>query len=255
MKKIVLIVLALGIIAGCKKKKADEEETTIPPTVITPQAPAFVITIPADADGVIWASQTPYEFSNFYVTQLGGASAYFYTAPGNYNYVDAGIVKCNDSTLVKQSSGSYYFGGKAINGQPLSGINYTSGSTWTISGTASVPSFTFANTSFPTIAALTSSTLISKTSAYTVTFNGAVNADSVVVMISGDSTGIQKKIVTAISGACNFSAAEIGKVKKYGSTMFPYINLISYKIQANPVSTKKYYMVNSISSSYRVNVQ
>jgi len=258
MKKIIIIILALalGLFAGCKKKKTDEEpETPVTPPVATPQAPVFIINIPADADGVLMASQTPYEFTNLYVTQLGGASAYFYTAPGNYNYVDAGTVKCNDTVLIKQSSGSYYFGGKPINGQPFSGINYGAGSTWTISGNASVPGFTFVNTSFPTAAALTSGTLISKTSSYNATFNGASNADSVVVTISGDSTALQKKTVAASSGLCNFSAAEIGAVKKAGSTYFPYINLFAYKIQANIVSTKKYYMVNSITSSYRVNIQ
>lgn len=254
MKKIILISLAIGLIAGCKKKKSDEEETTpIPPPVTTPSAPVFIINIPSDADGVLMSSQVPYEFSNSYVTQLGTASAFFYTAPGNYAYVDAGVVKCNDSTLVKQSSGSYYFGGKPINGQPFSGISYTSGSTWSVSGTASVPNFTFANTVFPSAAALTSGTLISKTSSYNATFSGAANADSVVVSISGDSTSLQKKTVVSTAGGCNFSAAEIGKVKKQGSTNFPYINLISYKIQPNAVSTKKYYMVNSISTSYRIN--
>lgn len=256
MKKTVLIVLVLGLIFGCKKKKTDEEETNNPitPPVTAPAAPVFFINIPSDADGVITSSRIPYEFSNSYVTQLGSASAFFYTAPGNYNYVDAGVVKCNDSILVKQSSGSYLYSGKAVNGQPLSGIDYSGGSTWTITGTASVPSFTFANLSFPTIAALTSSTLISKTSAYNATFSGAANADSVVVMISGDSTSIQKKIVSAGSGICAFTAAEIGKVKKSGSTNFPFINFISYRIQANAVSTKKYYMVNSISSSYKINI-
>ena len=255
MKKIVLISVAISLfVAGKKKKTDDNQADTIPPTVLPAQAPVFSFNIPSDADGVLIASQIPYEFTNLYVTQLGGASAYFYTAPGNYSYVDAGTVKCNDSVIVKQSSGSYYFGGKPINGQPISGIHYTSGSSWTVTGTTSVPSFTFANTSFPTTAALTSSTLIPKTNPYTATFSGAANADSVVVMLSGDSTSLQKKTVVASAGVCNFSAAEIGKVKKYGSTNYPYINFISYKIQANAVSTKKYYMVNSISSSYKVNI-
>ena len=255
MKKIVLIVLAFSLIVGCKKKKKEEDQTdTIPPTVLTPQAPVFSFGIPSDADGVLIASQIPHEFTNLYVTQLGQASAYFYTAPGNFTYVDAGTVTCNDSVVVKQGSGYYYFGGKPINGQPVSGINYASGSSWTVTGTTNVPSFTFANTSFPTTAALTSSTLIPKTNPYTVTFSGAANADSVVVMLSGDSTGLQKKTVVATAGQCNFSAAEIGKVKKYGSTNNPFINFVTYRIQANAVSTKKYYMINSISSSYMVNI-
>ena len=121
MKKIVLIVLLLVSVFGCKKKKKDEETTTpITSTPTNPPAPVLTVNVPLDADGVLMASRIPYEFTNMYVTQLGKASAFFYTAPGNYNYVDAGTVTCNDSIIVKQSGGSYYFGGKAINGQPYS---------------------------------------------------------------------------------------------------------------------------------------
>lgn len=254
MKRIVLIILALGLILGCKKKKTEEEEATTPvvTTPTNPPAPVLIMSIPSDADGVLMASRIPYEFGNMYVTQLGKASAFFYTAPGNYNYVDAGTVSCNDSILPKVS-GSYYFGGKPINGQPFSGINYASGSTWTVAGTTSVPSFTFSSPTFPTNAALTSGTLISKSSTYTLTFSGATNADSVVISLSGDSVFNQKKTVHASAGACIFSAAEIGKVKKMGSVNFPYINMTSYSIQSNTVTTKKYYMVNAGTSSYRFN--
>jgi hypothetical protein len=218
-----------------------------------PQAPVLTINIPSDADGVLMATQIPYEFSNNYVTQLGRASAFFYTAPGNYNYVDAGTVTCNDSVLAKQSGGSYYFAGKAINGQPFSGIKFGSGSTWSVTGTSSVPTFTFGTTTFPSICALTSGTNIPKTSAYTTTFGGGANADSVVVMVVCDSV-LLKKTVDVPSGTCAFTAAEIASVKKHGSTNFCYINFVTYKIQANAVSAKKYYMVNSITSTYRVNV-
>ena len=254
MKKTVLIIMTICLVIACKKKKAEEEETPAP--IVTnppnPSAPVFPIGIPADADGVLMASRIPHEFSNTYVTQLGKASASFYTAPGNYNLVDAGTVTCKDSVLVK-ISGTYYFNGKPINGQPYSGINYASGSTWSVSGTASVPSFTYSTVNFPSNAALTSGTLISKSSPYTLTFSGAVNADSVVVSLSGDSTALQKKTVAVSVGSCYFSAAEIGRVKKKSSVDFPYINLTAYSIQANTVSGKKYYMVNSSTSSYRFN--
>ena len=95
------MVLAFGLLFGCKKKKKDDETTTpITLPINPPQPPVFTINIPSDADGVLMASQIPHEFTNSYVTQLGQASAFFYTAPGNYNYVDAGMVTCNDSALV-----------------------------------------------------------------------------------------------------------------------------------------------------------
>lgn len=255
MKNLALIVLVLLAGFACKKKETKEDETPITPPTTNPAAPVFFINIPSDADGVLMATVTDHEFTNFYVTQLGKASAFFYTAPGNYNYVDAGVVKCNDSVLVKQSSGSYLYNGKPINGQPISGIQYGSGFVWNVSGNTNVPAFTFTSTTFPTNAALTSNTMIPKNNPYNVTFSGASNADSVVVMLSGDSTAIQKQTVGATSGICNFTSAQINAVRKQGSTSFPYISFISYKITANAVSTRKYYMVGSISSSYRVNIQ
>ena len=254
MKKILLIALVFGILISCKKKKNGEEPSTDPVTITptNPPAPVLPVTIPADADGVLMASEIGYEFGNGYVTRLGKASAFFYTSPGNYNYVDAGTVLCKDSLLAK-ISGSYYFGGKPINGQPYSGINYAAGSTWSVSGTTSVPAFTFSTSTFPSIGALTSGTLISKTSPYTATFSGATNADSVVVMLTGDSVLVQKKTVLASSGSCTFSAAEIGKVKKQVSGVFPSLHIISYTIFANTVSAKKYYMVNSNTNTYRIN--
>ncbi len=254
MKKIILLVIVLGLCVGCKKKKKDEEspETTVTPPATTPQAPVLSINIPADADGVLMASEIGHEFTGGYVTRLGKASAFFYAAPGNYNYVDAGTVICKDSILTK-TSGSYYFGGKPINGQPYSGINYAAGSTWSVSGTTSVPAFTFSTSTFPSVGALTSSTLISKSSPYTATYSGAANADSVVIMLTGDSVLVQKKTVLASSGSCSFTAAEIGKVKKQTSGQFPALHIISYTIISNTVTTKKYYMVNTNTNTYRIN--
>ncbi len=254
MKKIVLIVLALGLISGCKKKKAEEEETPTPivTTPTNPPAPVLPVNIPADADGVLMASEISHEFGNGYITRLGKASAFFYTSPGNYNYVDAGTVTCKDSVLIK-ASGSYYFGGKPINGQPFSGINYGSGSTWSVSGTSSVPAFTFATSAFPTVGALTSSTLISKSSPYNATYTGAANADSVVILLTGDSVLVQKKTVVASAGSCAFTAAEIGKVKKMGSGDFPYLHIMSFSRLTNTVTTKKYYMLNTNTTTYRIN--
>lgn len=253
MKKIILIVLVFGVMIACKKKKQDEEpETPVTTTPTNPPAPVLSINIPADADGVLMASEIPHEFGNGYVTRLGKASAFFYTAVGNYNYVDAGTVSCKDSVLPK-ISGSYYFEGTLKNGQPNCGINYAAGSTWTVSGSSSVPAFTFSTATFPSIGALTSGTLISKSSPYVATYSGAANADSVVIMLTGDSVQVQKKTILASSGSCTWTAAEIGKVKKQTSGLFPALHIISYSIQSNTVTTKKYYMVNSNTTTYRIN--
>lgn len=255
MKKIGIILLVMILGFACKKEEKSPETTTpTQPPVASPAPPALFITIPADANGVLIASRVPYTFSNNYTTLKGSASAFFYTSPGNYNYVDAGIVKCNDSVLVKQSSGSYLFSGVAKNGQPVSGIDFSAGSGWTVAGTSSVPSFTFNTTTFPSDAILTSSAIITKTVSYTAMFSGALNSDSVVVMFGCDSV-LLKKTVSAGLGSCLFTAAEVGSVRKKYSTSKGYLNFISYKIQPNTVSGKKYYMINSNTATYTVTIQ
>ncbi len=254
MKKIILVVLVFGIMFACKKKKNEEEPETPPvtSTPTNPPAPVLPINIPADADGVLMASESEHEFGNGYKTRVGKANAFFYTSPGNYNYVDAGTVTCKDSVLPKVS-GTYYFAGTLKNGQPNCGINFATGSTWTVSGTSSVPAFTFSTATFPSVGALTSSTLISKSSPYVATYTGAANADSVVIMLTGDSVAVQKKTVLASSGSCTWTAAEISAVKKKVSGLFPQLHIISYSITGNTVTTNKYYIVNSNTSTYRIN--
>lgn len=250
-----ILILTSIILFSCKKENSNPE-TTAPtqPPIATPAAPNLIISVPVDANGVLMASRTPHSFLNNYTTVKGNATAFFYVAPGNYNYLDAGVVKCNDSVLVKQSSGAYSFSGHPINGQPVSGIDYSAGSIWTISGTSNVAAFTFSTAVFPSDAILTSSIYITKTAPYTVTFNGATNSDSVVVMLQCDSVPL-KRTVSAVSGSCNFTAAQIGSLKKAGSPNKGYINLISYKIQPNTVSGKKFYMVDSNTATYTVNIQ
>ncbi len=255
MKKIGLILSILIIGFSCKKEESAPQTTTPTQTPIAnPAPPALFINIPADANGVLMASRVPYTFSNNYTTLKGSASAFFYTAPGNYNYLDAGTVRCNDSVLVKQSSGAYSFSGTAKNGQSISGIDYMAGSTWTVTGNSSVPSFSFSTTSFPTDANLTSSAVVTKTVSYNATFNGASNSDSVVVMFGCDSV-LLKKTVAASFGLCYFSAAEVGSVRKKYSSSKAYINLISYKIQPNVISGKKFYMINSNTATYTITIQ
>lgn len=245
--------MAIALFEGCKKKEKTEDTAPVTPPVSTPQAPVFFISIPSDAYGVLMASRIPYTFSNNYVTLKGDASAFFYTAPGDYNYVDAGTVKCNDSVLVKQSSGSYFFNGKAKNGQPVSGNDYSAGVTWSVTGTSSVPGFTYNISNFPSDAMLTSSVLLNKNNPYTATFTGANNADSVVVMLGCDSV-LQKKTVSVATGSCSFTQVQVASVKKASSINKGYINLLSYRIMTNSVSGKKYYMVNTNTTTYTVSI-
>jgi hypothetical protein len=255
MKKIAAILCVIILFTECKKKEeAPETPTPVLSNPTPPVKPNFFVTIPSDADGVLNASRVPVTFSNNFTTKLGKATAFFYTAPQNYTYVDAGTVSCNDSVLVKQSGGSYSYSGKAVNGQPESGILYTAGSTWSVSGTSSVPSFTFMHSVYPTDATITSATTFTRTAPYTVTYSGVTNADSVVIFFGCDSTLIQKT-VSAASGSYAYSAAEVGSVKKKNSGTKGYFSFMPYKLISNTVSSKKYYFLNSTTATYTVTIQ
>jgi hypothetical protein len=255
MKNLFLFIIIISLAFACEKKKNEEPDNndidynTPPPAV----APNLLIVIPSDARAVLQASRIPYSFGTTYTTSLGKASAYFYTSPGNYTYVDAGLVKCNDSTLTKLSGGSYMFSGTPVNGQPQSGINFSAGAAWSVAGSASVPAFTYTNTLFPSDAILTSGTTILKNTNNTVTFSSPNNADSVVITIGCDS-GLVKKTVLSTSGSCQFTAAEVNRLKKKYSSAKGYLNFMSYNMTSNTVSGSKHYFISSSTATYSINI-
>ncbi len=256
MKNIVFLISVCVLLGfSCKKKnKASEESNSSGTTtgILLPSPPNYVIPVPADADGALFASRAPYIFPSF-TTLLGKASAFFYTAPGNYNYVDAGIVKCNDSVLVKQSGGSYYFGGKAINYQTYSGIDFTSSITWSVSGNVA-PAFTYSTNVFPTDGVLTSPLIMYKNANYNLTLSGASAADSIVIYLTCDSIPVKKTIPGNATSTTIF-ASQIAASKKSGTNTKGFLNLIPYTIQSKTVSAKKYYLVNSTTATFTVSIQ
>jgi hypothetical protein len=257
MKNIVYILsVCILLIISCKKKNKnsidDNSQTQGTTTgVNVPPPPNLIINVPHDANGVLMASRVPYNFGSF-TTLVGNASAFFYTSPSDYNYQDAGVVKCNDSILMKQS-GSYYFGGKAINFQTYSGINYTAGSLWNVTGNEA-PAINYTITSFPTDANMTSSNLLYKNATYTLTFNGANNSDSVAVYLGCDSQMV-KKTIGATTYSVSFTGSEVASTKKHGSTNKGFFNIIPYSLQSASFSSKKYYFINASTSTWTVTIQ
>jgi hypothetical protein len=252
-----MVLFVTSLIFSCKKKKEENNETpvTYTPAPATPVKPVFAIGIPGDADGVLNASLIPYTFSSGgFTTKVGNATAFFYKAPGDYNYIDAGTVKCNDSTLTKLSGGSYSFNGTAINGQAESGINYSSGAIWTGGGTSAVPAFTIANTIFPTDATITSATTFTHNASYNLTFSGVANADSVQILFGCDSVLILKTVNAAVT-SYSYSAAEVASVKKKFSGKKGYFTFTPCKLTPNSISGKKYYSLNSTTKTYTVTIQ
>jgi hypothetical protein len=255
MKNVVIFLSICIVLAISCKKKTTTSGTPAQATTTglnNPQAPNLVINVPPDANGILIASSVPYTFSDNYSTTLGNASAFFYTSPGNYNYVDAGTVKCNDSVLTKLSGGSYMFSGKAVHA-PQSGIGYSGGSVWNVSGNTA-PAFTFTSLAFPSAPTPTSSNLLYKNSNYTLTFSGVANADSISIYFGCDSVVIRKVISGSLNSA-TYLASEIASVKKAYSSNKGYFNITPYNLKSTSVSGKKYYMANANTSTYTVNIQ
>ncbi|MGZ4037886.1 MAG: hypothetical protein ACXVPQ_08675 [Bacteroidia bacterium] len=250
---VILLALCLLLAISCKKKNTDN--TTTPSTTAgqnNPPAPNLVINVPSDASGILIASLIPYTFTNNYTTALGNATAFFYTATGNYNYVDAGTVKCNDSILVKQSGGSYMFSGKPLY-QPQSGIEYGSGAVWNVSG-STASAFTFTSSQFPSAATVTSGNLLNKSSNYTLTFSGVSNADSISIYFGCDSLVI-RRVVAGTMGAAVYTSTDVASVKKAISTNKGYFNITPYNLKSTTASGKKYYMANANTTTFTVNIQ
>jgi len=135
-----------------------------------------------NADGSLWAINTYTTTSTpigEFDVELGLGVASFFD--GSEEPVDAGTVTLNDEALNQTSSNSYFYQAGAENPE---GISFTSGVSWSVSGSGIVPAFdrnvTFA---FPECQAINSSSTVSLSEGYTLSVNGVSNADSVLFIV------------------------------------------------------------------------
>ncbi|MBN8701858.1 MAG: hypothetical protein J0M08_02260 [Bacteroidetes bacterium] len=272
LKKLGLLLLAGMItISSCKKEEeATPEEETPVPTVTTPGTPGT--TVPG-SDGtfvnlksVVYTTMIlPFVGANTTKVYSESSIASVMTSSTSSTLVDAGVVKCNDSTLTKQSNNSYIFTKQNSNSTSSFTTFFNSGAYWDISGNSgnSVPAFTSSTYAIPSTPQLTfptdSAPTISKSGSYYVYFGYISNCDSVICQIvGGNGTVLTSKPLAPGAYGHTFTSAEMGTLQPSlttGGIPTGQIGVYAYKYSSQTVSGKKYWYINIGAKTYMANIK
>ncbi|MFN8300622.1 MAG: hypothetical protein U0T75_16085 [Chitinophagales bacterium] len=231
-----------AFLASCKK------DNTNPSNQTSTVSPTQLFTY-SDADGFLVGVKT-ITYQNVPIIgpqeiTIGTAVAGFPTTTGGTTYQDAGTITCNSETLTKQSNSSYVFQPSQNN---ATGIDFGSGSDWSVSGGGSIPAFTHSFYSFPSSPTITSNTdEVTLANGYTFTINNTTNADSILFILASGSGFVQKRLGGNATTA-TFSASELSGLQP---SQYGLIQVTPYKWQSNTslVPGKKLYFINQVTVS------
>jgi len=249
-KKVLLAILLTGCIAfSCSKD--EDAPAPVAETTPTPTTPSGNPTGNAQpdfngADASLWAVKS------LSVTEIAGLPPVTTTIglgvaafnDGTSTLVSAGTVKLNTTTLTLNSNNSYT---NPIGTSNPTGIDFTSGVSWDVSGANGFNAFTKNVTlAFPTVSAVTSSTTITKSSGYTLTVNTVTGADSVLFLV-----GSVSKTLAGNATSCTFSASDLSGLNT-GSTV---VQVAAYTFTNETVGTKNVYYGNETVQSKTATIQ
>ncbi|QQR85020.1 MAG: hypothetical protein IPJ76_10345 [Flavobacteriales bacterium] len=157
------------------------------------------------ADGALFAVKTittqTLPFVGTFQVEVNTGVGVFYDDAGAQ--VNAGQVECNDS-LFNFTNNAYVY---QPTGSNITGIDFSSGVTWDVTGGNGIPAFTRNVTSiaFPSVDTVSTATTFPRNVDYTLATNSVSGADSVYFSIGG--------ILKRLGGnatSCTFTAAELG---------------------------------------------
>lgn len=157
------------------------------------------------ADGALFAVKTittqTLPFVGTFQVEVNTGVGVFYDDAGTQ--VNAGQVECNDS-LFNFTNNAYVY---QPTGSNITGIDFSSGVTWDVTGANGIPAFTRNVTSiaFPAVDTVSTATTFPRNVDYTLATNSLSGADSVYFTIGG--------ILKRLGGnatSCTFTAAELG---------------------------------------------
>lgn len=260
IKKALAFGLILAAFTACKKKEDKDKDpdpvdtTPVASTPPTPKATASSIDGALVAANLFTTYSTSYGgFTSEISFEIGTATASFYDAPNGSNIVNAGTVKCNDTTLTTTgSSNSYIYTPKAsANSTADQGIPFSGGSNWSVTGNSGtgVPAFTVTLATFPSEPKISESQSkeISRSSAYTISLTSAIsNADSICYQITSTNKTIYK-ILAGNTTSHTFSASELGELANHD---YAVVSVTGYKLSTHtPASTSKLYALINLSST------
>lgn len=248
-KTLFAFVLTAALAFSCSKDESAPEPTTSPTTTPTPTPtgnttgnaqPNF-----AGADASLWAVKS---LSVTNITGLPPITTTIGLGVAAFNngtsLVAAGTVKLNTNTLTLNSNNSYSY---TIGASNPTGIDFSSGVNWDVSGANGFGAFTKSVTlGFPTVSEVTSSATITKASGYTLTVSTVTNADSVLFLIGGVS-----KTLAGNATSCSFSASELSSLNN-GSTV---VQVAAYKFANETLGGKNIYYGNETVQSKTATIQ
>jgi len=233
-------LIGLSFIAVLVTSLSSCNKTEVPEDVIPeeenndPTPPPFPEIIGSDGTLVAIKSQSTQNSPIGPMTiTIGLGVAVFYETGNTESFLDAGTVNLNSLSCTKQNNNAYVFQPSAQN---PTGIDFGSGVSWSVSGSANIDAFSYDPTiSFPTVDAISSGEVVNKASGYTLTTTSITGADSVIFQI-----GSVLKTVAGNSTSCTFSSADLSGL----ATGTSIVQIAGYKIQNQTITAKNYYFIN-----------
>ncbi len=240
--KLLVVLVVLMAAAGCNKDNDNNTNTTN--TVSSAELFNY-----SDSWGLLAGVKTvTYQTVPIIGQQeiiLGTAVAAFPTTQGGTTYQDAGTVQCNTKTLTKQSNNAYVFQPSQTD---VTGIDFSSGADWNISGAASIPAITTSFNSFPSTPSITSNKEnVSLSSGYTFSISSVSNADSILFILASGSGYVQKR-VGGNATSVTFSASDLSTLS---ASSYGLLQVTPYRYTTNTsiIPGKKVYLVNQVTVS------
>ena len=197
------MAILITSLSSCNKEDVLPDEIVPEEETNDPTPPPFPELIGSDGTLVAIKSQSTQTTPIGPMTvTVGLGVAVFYETGNMESFLDAGTVNLNSLGCTKQDNNTYVFQPSA---QSPTGIDFGSGVSWSVSGSANVGAFSYDPTiSFPTVNAVSSGDVVNKANGYTLTTPSLTGADSVIFQI-----GDVLKTLPGNSTSCNFSAADL----------------------------------------------
>jgi hypothetical protein len=208
---LMMMFAVASVIGGCNKDDDDDDNNNNTQTPVVGATDLFNY---SDAFG-IFAGVNTVTFQNAPIVgtieiETGTAVAAVWNTAGSSTYVAMGTVSCNTNDLTKQSNNSYVFTPSATS---TSGIDFSSGSSWVIGGSADVPAFNFNFGTFPSNPTITSDKdEVVLADGYTFSVSGLGSADSVLYILASGNSYVEKRVAGFVN-TVTFTSAELSTLQ------------------------------------------
>ncbi len=234
------------VLTSCKKDDETPEPAPAGPSGSNNSTANTTPSFPG-SDGSLWAVKTTTVQSTPigpFTIELGTGVAVF-TSDSYSTYLPAGAVTLNSTGLTQNSNNTYVLTPSQTN---PTGVDFSSGVNWSVSGGASVPGFNYDVSSlpFPSVASITSAATVNRSAGYTLSTTSVINADSVIFAIGG-----VNKTLAGNNGSCNFTADDLASLSAGASVA----QIVGYSYTSQTIGSKLYYFGKESVQTLSVTIQ